>query len=323
MTPATSLFSPVEADLLLLADNLKQLVGNGHPILCAAAEHLFGAGGKRIRPAIVLLISRATMLQQDITPRHRRLAEITEMIHTASLVHDDVVDESEMRRNVPTVHSLFGNRIAILAGDFLFAQSSWYLANLDNLEVVKLLSQVIMDLATGEIQQGLSRFDSSITIETYLNKSYYKTASLIANSAKAAGVLSEVSQEVTEHLYNYGRHIGLAFQIVDDILDFTSSADTLGKPASSDLKSGNLTAPVLFALEEQPYLEVLIEREFAQEGDLDQALSLIEDSHGLQRAKELAAHHARLAVEHIADLPPSDCRQALIKMADYVLSRLY
>jgi all-trans-nonaprenyl-diphosphate synthase len=323
MTPATSLFSPVEADLLLLADNLKQLVGNGHPILCAAAEHLFGAGGKRIRPAIVLLISRATMLPSDITPRHRRLAEITEMIHTASLVHDDVVDESEMRRNVPTVHSLFGNRIAILAGDFLFAQSSWYLANLDNLEVVKLLSQVIMDLATGEIQQGLSRFDSSITIETYLNKSYYKTASLIANSAKAAGVLSEVSQEVTEHLYSYGRHIGLAFQIVDDILDFTSSTDTLGKPASSDLKSGNLTAPVLFALEEKPYLEVLIEREFAQEGDLDQALSLIEESHGIQRARELAAHHARSAVEHIVDLSPSDSRQALIKMADYVLSRLY
>lgn len=135
--------------------------------------------------------------------------------------------------------------------------------------------------------------------------------------------MSEVSQEVTEHLYHYGRHIGLAFQIVDDILDFTSSADTLGKPASSDLKSGNLTAPVLFALEEQPYLEVLIEREFAQEGDLDQALSLIEDSQGLQRARELAAHHAHSAVEHIADLPPSDCRQALIKMADYVLSRLY
>ncbi|WP_017319262.1 solanesyl diphosphate synthase [Mastigocladopsis repens] len=321
MTPATSLFSPVEADLQTLADNLKQLVGKGHPILCAAAEHLFGAGGKRIRPAIVLLISRATMLEQDITPRHRRLAEITEMIHTASLVHDDVVDESQMRRGVPTVHSLFGNRIAILAGDFLFAQSSWYLANLDNLEVVKLLSEVIMDLASGEIQQGLSRFDSSISIETYLKKSYYKTASLIANSSKAAGLLSEVSQETAEHLYSYGRHLGLAFQIVDDILDFTSSIDTLGKPAGSDLKSGNLTAPVLFALEEKPYLEVLIEREFAQEGDLEQALCLIDDSQGIQRAKELAEDHAKQAVDHLSVLPPSESRQALIKIADYVLSR--
>ncbi len=323
MTPATSLFTPVEADLRLLADNLKQLVGNRHPILFAAAEHLFGAGGKRIRPAIVLLISRATMLEQDITARHRRLAEITEMIHTASLVHDDVVDESDVRRGVPTVHSLFGNRIAILAGDFLFAQSSWYLANLDNLEVVKLLSEVIMDLATGEIQQGLNRFDTSISIETYLQKSYYKTASLIANSSKAAGLLSEVSRETVEHLYSYGRHFGIAFQIVDDILDFTSTTDTLGKPVGSDLKSGNLTAPVLFALAQKPSLEVLIEREFAQEGDLEQALALIQDSQGIQQARELAAHHAKLAIEHLAVLPPSESHQALINIAEYTLSRLY
>lgn len=323
MTPATSLFTPVEADLRLLADNLKQLVGNRHPILFAAAEHLFGAGGKRIRPAIVLLISRATMLEQDITPRHRRLAEITEMIHTASLVHDDVVDESDVRRGVPTVHSLFGNRIAILAGDFLFAQSSWYLANLDNLEVVKLLSEVIMDLATGEIQQGLNRFDAGISIETYLQKSYYKTASLIANSSKAAGLLSEVSRETVEHLYSYGRHFGIAFQIVDDILDFTSTTDTLGKPVGSDLKSGNLTAPVLFALAEKPSLEVLIDREFAQEADLEQALALIQDSQGIQQARDLAAHHAKLAIEHLAVLPPSESHQALINIAEYTLSRLY
>lgn len=323
MTPATSLFSPVEADLQILADNLKQLVGSRHPILKAAAEHLFSAGGKRIRPAIVLLISRATTQGKDITLRHRRLAEITEMIHTASLVHDDVVDESDVRRGVSTVHSLFTNRIAILAGDFLFAQSSWYLANLDNLEVVKLLSEVIMDLADGEIQQGLHRFNSNISLDTYLNKTYHKTASLIANSSKAAGLLSEVSQDTAEHLYGYGRHLGLAFQIVDDILDFTSSTDTLGKPAGSDLKSGNLTAPVLFALEEKPYLEVLIEREFAQSEDLDQAIELIKDSQGIQRARELAGHHAKVAVEHLQDISPSDSRQALINMANYVLSRLY
>ncbi|MEH2138478.1 solanesyl diphosphate synthase [Nostoc sp.] len=324
MTPATSMFNPVEADLRLLADNLKQLVGNRHPILFAAAEYLFGAGGKRIRPAIVLLISRATMLEQDITPRHRRLAEITEMIHTASLVHDDVVDESDVRRGVPTVHSFFNsNRIAILAGDFLFAQSSWYLANLDNLEVVKLLSEVIMDLATGEIQQGLNRFEAGMSIETYLQKSYYKTASLIANSSKAAGLLSEVSRETVEHLYSYGRHFGIAFQIVDDILDFTSTTDTLGKPVGSDLKSGNLTAPVLFALAEKPSLEVLIDREFAQEEDLEQALALIQDSQGIQQARELAAHHVKLAIEHLAVLPPSESHQALINIAEYTLSRLY
>ncbi|HEY9810345.1 MAG TPA: solanesyl diphosphate synthase [Halomicronema sp.] len=323
MTSTTSLFSPVEADLRVLTENLKTLVSARHPILFAAAEHLFGAVGKRVRPAIVLLISRATMLPEEITPRHRRLAEITEMIHTASLVHDDVVDESELRRGIPTVHSSFGNRIAVLAGDFLFAQSSWYLANLDNLQVVKLLSEVIKDFAEGEIQQGLNRFDTSLTIEAYLEKSYYKTASLIANSSKAAAILSDVADDLTEDLYQYGRHIGLAFQIVDDILDFTASTEGLGKPAGSDLKSGNLTAPVLYALEEKPYLEVLIDREFSQEGDIEQALAFISESKGIERSRELATHHAQEAVQHLLKLPPSECRQALMDLAEYVVSRLY
>jgi all-trans-nonaprenyl-diphosphate synthase len=323
MTSVTSLFAPVEADLCILTENLKNLVGARHPILSAAAEHLFGAEGKRVRPAIVLLISRATMPDQEITPRHRRLAEITEMIHTASLVHDDVVDESEVRRSVPTVNSLFNNRVAVLAGDFLFGQSAWYLANLGNLEVVKLLSEVIKDMAEGEIQQGLNRFDTTITLEVYLEKTYNKTASLIANSAKAAGILSGVSGDMATNLYRYGRHIGLAFQIVDDILDFTGSTEALGKPAGSDLMSGNLTLPVLYALEENPYLEVLIDREFAQPDDLSQAIALVKESGGIERSRELAAHYAQIAVQNLAQLKPSTSSQALIDMADYVLSRVY
>ena len=323
MTSVTSLFASVETDLCILTENLKNLVGARHPILYAAAEHLFGAGGKRVRPAIVLLISRATMLDQDITPRHRRLAEITEMIHTASLVHDDVVDESEVRRSAPTVNSLYNNRVAVLAGDFLFGQSAWYLANLDNLEVVKLLSEVIKDMAEGEIQQGLNRFDTNTTIEEYLEKTYNKTASLIANSSKSAGLLSGVSADMAANLYRYGRHIGLAFQIVDDILDFTASTEALGKPAGSDLISGNLTLPVLYALEEKPYLEVLIEREFAQPDDLEQALTLVRESHGVERSRELAAYHAEIAVQNLDSLKPSESSKALIDLADYVLSRLY
>ena len=322
MTSVTSLFSPVETDLDQLTRNLKGLVGARHPILSAAAEHLFGAGGKRIRPAIVLLLARATMADQDILPKHRRLAEITEMIHTASLVHDDVVDEASVRRGVPTVHSSFGNRIAVLAGDFLFAQSSWYLANLDNLRVVKLLSQVIMDLAEGEIQQGLNRFDTNLSIDSYLDKSYYKTASLIANSSKAVGVLSQLSEEVIMQLYTYGRHLGLAFQIVDDILDFTSTDEVLGKPAGSDLRSGNLTAPVLYAMEEKPFLTSLIEREFSETNDFPQAMELIHQSSGIERSRSLAADHARAAVECLAYLPASSPRQALHDIADYVLRRI-
>lgn len=323
MTSATSLFTPVEKDLSLLAENLKSLIGAKHPILSAAAEHLFGAGGKRIRPAIVLLLARATLPGQEIFPKHRRLAEITEMIHTASLVHDDVVDEAAVRRGVPTVHSSFGNRIAVLAGDFLFAQSSWYLANLDNLTVVKLLSQVIMDLAEGEIQQGLNRFDSGLSIGAYLEKSYNKTASLIANSAKSVGVLSGLPENRSEQLYSYGRNLGLAFQIVDDILDFTSSDDVLGKPAGSDLASGNLTAPVLYAIEEEPVLVKLIEREFSEDGDFEQAMNLVQGSQGIERSRELANQHVGKAMECLEGLAESEARQALYNISEYILRRLY
>jgi all-trans-nonaprenyl-diphosphate synthase len=321
MNSVTSLFAPVEADLKVLAENLKTLVGARHPILYAAAEHLFSAGGKRVRPAIVLLIARATLPGEDITPRHRRLAEITEMIHTASLVHDDVLDTAETRRGIPTVHDQFGNRVAVLAGDFLFAQSSWYLANLDNLTVVKLLSQVIMDLAEGEIQQSLSSFDTEMSIETYLEKSYFKTASLLANSAKAAAILSDLPEPSCHKMYLYGRHLGLAFQIVDDILDFTSSTEVLGKPAGSDLAGGNLTAPVLYAMEEQPRLAELIVGEFEQEGDLEKALGLIHSSSGIDKSWALAKEHVRLALEQLTDLAPSHSKSALIEMGDYVLQR--
>ncbi len=323
MTSVKSLFAPVDEDLVVLIENLKNLVSARHPVLYAAAEHLFQAGGKRMRPAMVLLLSRALLGQQDPTPRHRRLAEITEMIHTASLLHDDVVDSSDVRRGVPTVHSLFGNRVAIQAGDFLFAQASWYLANLDNLEVVKLLSEVIKDFAEGEIQQGLNCFDTHQSLEAYLSKSYYKTASLMANSAKAVGVLSEASLQVSQELYCYGRCVGLAFQIVDDILDFTGSADDLGKPAGADLKSGNLTAPVLFAMEEKPYLEVLIERQLQETGDWEEALMLVHNSNGIERARHLAEQYAQQARDHLAEVPPSESRQALLELTEYTLKRLH
>lgn len=322
MTTATSLFAPVENDLLLLIDNLTTLVEAQHPILGAAAEHLFSAGGKRIRPAIVLLVSRATMNGQDITPRHRRLAEITEMIHTASLVHDDVVDDAEIRRQVPTVNTLFGNRIAVLAGDFLFAQSSWYLANLDNLQVVKLLSEVIRDFAEGEIQQGLSCFDTDVTLKKYLQKSYFKTASLIANSGKAAAVLSDVGEKVADKIYSYGRNLGLAFQIVDDIFDFTASEAILGKPTASDLASGIITAPVLFAMTEKPSLKIFIEREFSEEGDLEQALELVHNSDGIEKSRALAYQYSQLALQDLDCLPKSSATDSLVELTDYVLSRI-
>ncbi len=322
MSTVAELLQPVAADLDILVADLRQLIGARHPILQAAAEHLFSAGGKRLRPGLVLLISRAISPEGVLTPRHRRLAEITEMIHTASLVHDDVVDEAATRRGVATVHSRFNHRVAVLAGDFLFAQASWHLANLDDLEVVKLLSRVIMDLADGEVRQGLYRYDTGQSFETYLEKSYCKTASLMANSARAAGVLSGLPSTQLDALHRFGRQLGLAFQVVDDILDFTGSEQQLGKPAASDLASGYLTAPVLYALEEQPALARLIEREFSNAGDLDQALALVRNCEAIPRSRALAADFAHQALEAIDWLPPSEPRSALRALPDYVLSRL-
>jgi all-trans-nonaprenyl-diphosphate synthase len=224
---------------------------------------------------------------------------------------------------VATVHSRFNHRVAVLAGDFLFAQASWHLANLDDLEVVKLLSRVIMDLADGEVRQGLFRYDTGQSFETYLEKSYCKTASLIANSARAAGVLTGLPEPRLDALYRFGRQLGLAFQVVDDILDFTASDQQLGKPAASDLASGYLTAPVLYALEERPSLAGLIEREFCEAGDLDQALAMVRGCEAIGRARALAEGFAREAHEAIEWLPPSEPRSALRALPEFVLSRLY
>ncbi len=323
MTTVTELLLPVEKDLELLLSDLRSLIGAGHPILQAAAEHLFSAGGKRLRPGIVLLISRAIDEKSHLSERHKRLAEITEMIHTASLVHDDVVDQASTRRGVETVHSRFNHRVAVLAGDFLFAQSSWHLANLDNLDVVKLLSRVIMDLADGEIKQGLFRFDSCQTFSTYLEKSYCKTASLIANSCRAAGVLTNLDGSRLDSLYHFGKQIGLAFQVVDDILDFTGNDEQLGKPAVSDLASGYLTAPVLYALEENPKLSEIIQREFSQEGDLEKALDIVYSSKAIELSRTLANNFANEAYDSISWLPESPSKESLLKLPEYVLSRLY
>ncbi|XP_031500378.1 solanesyl-diphosphate synthase 2, chloroplastic-like isoform X1 [Nymphaea colorata] len=321
----SSLLAAVADDLRILNENLQAVVGAENPVLMSAAEQIFGAGGKRMRPALVFLVSRATSQMaglKDVAPQHRRLAEIIEMIHTASLIHDDVLDESSLRRGKETIHELYGTRVAVLAGDFMFAQSSWYLANLENIEVIKLISQVIKDFASGEIKQASSLFDCDLTMEDYLLKSYYKTASLIAASTKSAAIFSGVSESVCNQMYNYGKNLGLSFQIVDDILDFTQSSEKLGKPAASDLAKGNLTAPVLFALEKEPMLREIIDSEFTEVGSLQSAIELVHRGGGIERARSLAKQRADIAIQSLQCLPQSELRKSLEGMVTYVLERL-
>ncbi|KAE8677313.1 Solanesyl diphosphate synthase 1 [Hibiscus syriacus] len=320
-----NLFEVVADDLQTLNQNLQSIVGAENPVLMSAAEQIFGAGGKRMRPALVFLVSRATAELaglKDLTTEHRRLAEIIEMIHTASLIHDDVLDESDIRRGKETVHQLYGTRVAVLAGDFMFAQSSWYLANLENLEVIKLISQVIKDFASGEIKQASSLFDCDVELEEYLLKSYYKTASLIAASTKGAAIFSGADRSVTDQMYEFGKNLGLSFQVVDDILDFTQSAEQLGKPAGSDLAKGNLTAPVIFALEKEPKLREIIESEFCETGSLEEAIELVKQCGGIERAQELAKEKANLAIKNLQYLPQSNFRFALQDMVVFNLERI-
>jgi all-trans-nonaprenyl-diphosphate synthase len=326
----TEIMKPVNKDMDLCRKNLLSVVGERHPLLLAAADQIFSAGGKRLRPLFVFLVARATYPiteMTDITDKHRRLAEITEMIHTASLVHDDVLDDCNIRRGKQTVNSLFGTRVAVLAGDFLFAQSSWFLANLDNMEVIKLISQVIADFADGEISQASSLFDTKITLAKYLDKSFYKTASLVAASCRGAAVFSECPVEVKEAMYAYGKHLGLAFQVVDDILDFTQSTEKLGKPQGQDLASGNLTAPVLFALEDPKVgskLAGLIKGRFkGGERDLELALQLVQEGGGIERSRVLAREQGAKAAAALDILPDTPAKKSLHLMISYVLDRLY
>jgi all-trans-nonaprenyl-diphosphate synthase len=291
------------------------------------------------------------MGNKEINDRQRRLAMVIEMIHVASLVHDDVLDECDVRRGASTVNDSFGNKVAVLVGDFLFAQSSWYLANLDNLEVIKLISQVIADFADGEIAQAASLYNLDMSMEQYLDKSFYKTASLIAAACRSAAVLSDVDDQVKEAMYAYGKHLGLAFQVVDDILDFTQSTEQLGKPQGQDLATGNLTAPTLFALQAEAEmaetsssapsargngngsgndrttttlpLRAMIQGKFSDGAQLQDGVRLVEQLGGISAARAMARQEGRKAVAALTCLPMCSAKESLIKTVDYVLDRLH
>jgi hexaprenyl-diphosphate synthase len=211
----------------------------------------------------------------DILPSQRRLAEITELIHTASLLHDDVIDHSLARRSAPSANIAFGNKMAVLAGDFLLGRASVALARLRDPEVTELLATVIANLVEGEFMQlkntaqdEKSPVYTSETLNYYLQKTYLKSASLISKSCRAAALLGQSAPEVVDAAYLYGKNLGLAFQLVDDMLDYTISAEELGKPAGADLELGLATAPLLFAWERNGELGALVGRKFSREGDV-------------------------------------------------------
>jgi geranylgeranyl pyrophosphate synthase len=318
----------------------KDLLGTDHPVLNSAARYFFnsedGKGkGKQIRPVMVMLLSRALIIHNTdlgissdrlshILKSQRRLAEITEMIHTASLFHDDVIDDADTRRGKPAAHRAFGNKMAILAGDYLLARASISLARLRNVDVVECMSTVIEHLVRGEVLQIKDSRTGVTDIEGYLRKNFYKTASLMANSCKSAALLSgNVTPAVVDAAYCYGKHIGVAFQLIDDALDFEGSAATLGKPALADLNAGLSTAPVLFAAETLGHeLIPAMVRKFKEPGDVELALRCIHEADGVKRTKKLATIHAEKAMDAVMEaIEPSPFRDSLIHLACRVVDR--
>ncbi|WWC92879.1 uncharacterized protein L201_007841 [Kwoniella dendrophila CBS 6074] len=268
-----------------------------------------------------------------ILPTQRRLASITEMIHVASLLHDDVIDNSNLRRGEPSAPSTFGNKLSILSGDFLLGRASVALARLGSSEVVELLATVIANLVEGEVMQlkATSEPEKNPTkkgFEDYMRKTYLKTASLMAKSARASVILggcgiTKEGEWVKDVAYGYGRNLGIAFQLIDDALDFLPPDPSLGKPSlGADLRLGLATAPALFAWEKYPEMGPLILRKFDQPGDVELAREIVGKSDGLQRTIELAKFFSSSARELIELLPESKAREALIGLTKKVIERV-
>jgi all-trans-nonaprenyl-diphosphate synthase len=321
-----NLFKSIKDDLKKVEQNLLEKLPSESGPLAEIIKFVMSSKGKRLRPALALLCGHLTNSGLPLASEHYTLAELTELIHTASLVHDDVLDEAASRRGEQTCHLKWGTKVSIIVGDFLFAQASVKLGELNNTEVVKIYAKVLSDLCTGEIIQAQQRFElNSINWTTYLNKSISKTASLFAAATKSAAILNKQNTEVIEQMHSYGLNLGIAFQLIDDLIDFTSTAEELGKPAMGDLSQGIFTAPTLYALENSQFkddLKELIISRFVEPTSIDKARELIEASGAFEKTKELANSYIQKAFVSLNSFPENAYKKDLIDLGKFVLSRI-
>lgn len=245
------------------------------------------------------------------------------MIHVASLIHDDVLDEADTRRGGAAVHTMYTNKVAVLAGDYLLARASVLLARLQHFQVVEVMASALDALVQGEIMQARSKKEELLDINYYLRKSYFKTASLICSSCRSTALLRGHKEEDVETIAaeEFGYHLGMAYQIVDDILDFTGASAALGKPAQADMELGLATAPILFASESISELKPLIQRRFKEKGDVQKAIGLAASTDCVAKSYYLAEFHAHRAIEALHRLPHSDARDALAVLLHTAISR--
>lgn len=337
-----------QADVKRLTSHIRQALHPNAQVFGKLVRYQFGSAGKLLRPLLVTLAAACSNLHNDslsklhfhddklnnlypdrelghlISPSQHRIAMVTEMIHTASLIHDDLLDSADLRRGQGTTYKTFGHREAILGGNFILTHSSRLLAEIRDTDVIAVLSQVVADLIHGELMQLSTHTDDTRRFQAYLDKTYRKTASLIANSCKAVAMLTKpkLSQTIVDNMYEFGRHLGMAFQLVDDVLDFVSDEENLGKPAGgADLQSGVVTGPVLFAAQSFPELDAILLRQFSLDGDKERALELVERSDGIGQTRMLAEFHFQAAQRCLNDLRDCPARKALLHVAAKCLQR--
>lgn len=317
----TAIFQTIADDFTAVNNTIHEQLASRVPMVEKVADYIISSGGKRMRPTLVLL---SAGLQGSITPQHHELATVIEFLHTATLLHDDVVDTSDMRRGRPTANANWGNAPSVLVGDFLYARSFELLVKLGNLDIMDRLANTTRTIAEGEVLQLANIKNPSTTEAQYMDVITGKTAILFAASAETSGILSNFTAEQTGALADYGLNLGLAFQLIDDVLDYAGDAIDMGKNVGDDLAEGKVTLPLIHAMANSSESDSKLIRKTIRKGGLDnlaEVMTIIERAESLEYVKTKALAHAQTAKKALKDFPESTYKTALLSLADIAVSR--
>ncbi len=299
---------------------MRAQVDDHHPDLLTVIEHLVSSGGKRVRPAVTLLTGEMLGADPD---RLVILAASIEMLHTATLVHDDLIDGSLLRRGIPTVNAQWSPAATVLAGDYIFARAAELAAQTDSVAVMKSFAETLATIVNGEITQMFASRGVS-SRDDYYQRIYAKTASMFVLATKSAALISQSDEVIVDRIRQFGYEIGMAFQIVDDILDFTGEQQEVGKPVASDLRSGLVTLPAIYYREDNPDdrdMEAVLRGEFSSDGRMKRLVKAIRRSGAIQRALEEARQYVDRGFEYLEQMPDGVERQALFELGSYIVDR--
>jgi len=316
-----AVFHTVTNDFEAVNKIIHQQLASHVPMVEKVAEYIISSGGKRMRPTLVLL---SAGLSGGITETHHELATVIEFLHTATLLHDDVVDMSDMRRGRPTANANWGNAPSILVGDFLYARSFELLVKIGNLEVMNRLAGTTRVIAEGEVLQLMNVKNPDTSEKQYMDVISGKTAILFQASAETAGIISGCNAVQTEAMASYGLNLGLAFQLIDDLLDYSGDSDVLGKNVGDDLAEGKPTLPLIHAMTHGTEEENKLIRKCIRQGGLahmGEILSIIQKSGSLKYVEDKALLHAELAKDALKIFPDSDYKTAMITLAEMAVAR--